>query len=128
MAVEIRVRTSGPVFDGRAHRAVAAFLLAATGAVAGEGVNLVQAAGRASYKHPTGYYEGHIVTDMAQPDSTIVWDSDVVYGPWLEGLGSRNSSTRFKGYATFRKTTPVLAKRAGPIAYRILDRYVSRMN
>jgi len=128
MAADISVKATGPLYDGRAQKAVKAFLLAATGAVAGEGVNLVRASGRSDYKHPTGYYESHVITDLAQPDSTTVWDSDVIYGPWLEGLSSRNQSTKFKGYATFRKMTPVLAKRAGPIAYRILDRFVSRMN
>lgn len=128
MATSISVKATGPFFDGRAVKAVKEYLLIATGAVAGEGVNLVRASGRHDYKHPTGYYESEVQTDMAEPDSTVVWDSDVIYGPWLEGLSSRNQSTRFKGYATFRKMTPVLAKRAGPIAYRMLDRYVARMN
>ena len=31
-------------------------------------------------------------------------DGGVIYGPWLEGTGSRNQTTRFKGYASFRRT------------------------
>ena len=27
-----------------------------------------------------------------------------IYGPWLEGVSSRNDQTRFKGYAMFRRT------------------------
>jgi len=129
MPVEIILKKSGPLFDGRAKRAIQDYLLAATGAVAGEGVNLVRASGRADYKHPTGYYESEIQTDLVT-DGTIVWDSDVIYGPWLEGLGSRNQTTRFKGYHTFRRVTQQLnqGRRAQAIAYRILDRFVDRMN
>jgi hypothetical protein len=128
MAVEIQLRASGPLFDGRAQKAVKDYLLAATGAVAGEGVNLVQASGRADYKNPTGYYESHIVTDLVEPDSTRVWDSEVIYGPWLEGTSARNQTTRFKGYATFRRAYQQLDRRAQGIAYRMLERFVARMN
>jgi len=128
MPVEIILKKSGPLFTGEARRLVTQYLFAATGAVAGEGVNLVRASGRSDYKHPTGYYESHVVTDLVSDSSTAVWDSDVVYGPWLEGISSRNQMTRFKGYHTFRKMTAVLDKRAQGIAYRILDRFVERMN
>lgn len=39
-------------------------------------------------------------------------DSKVVYGPWLEGISSRNKTTRFRGYASFRKTKDMLDKKA----------------
>ena len=29
-------------------------------------------------------------------------DGGVIYGPWLEGISTRNQTTRFKGYAAFR--------------------------
>lgn len=32
-----------------------------------------------------------------------ILDNNAVYGPWLEGTGSRNETSQFKGYATFRK-------------------------
>lgn len=50
----------------------------------------------------------------------IIFDSNVAYGPWLEGVSSRNDSTRFKGYGIFRKTRDKLAG----IADGILNRYV----
>lgn len=43
--------------------------------------------------------------------SGILWDKNIIYGPWLEGTGSRNRTTRFKGYASFRKTRDWLDKR-----------------
>jgi hypothetical protein len=60
--------------------------------------------------------------------TTAVTDSGVIYGPWLEGTGSRNRTTRFKGYATFRKAAQELDRRAFRIAAAMLDRYVRRMN
>jgi len=128
MPVEIILEKSGPLFTGEVKRLVTQYLFAATGAVAGEGVNLVRASGHSDYKNPTGYYESHVVTDLVSDSSTAVWDSDVIYGPWLEGISSRNQSTRFKGYHTFRKMTAALDRRAQGIAYRILDRFVERMN
>ena len=54
-------------------------------------------------KHPTGNYERHIQT-RKEGGHHDVDDSNIIYGPWLEGTGSRNApNTRFKGYATFRK-------------------------
>lgn len=52
-------------------------------------------------KHPTGYYRSRIVATRLQGNRGVS-DSGVIYGPWLEGTGSRNKTTRFKGYSTFR--------------------------
>ena len=42
-------------------------------------------------------------------------DSKMTYGPWLEGVGSRNQTTRFKGYSSFRRTRDWLQTRARPV-------------
>ncbi|MGV9803926.1 hypothetical protein ACWDTP_38425, partial [Mycobacterium sp. NPDC003449] len=55
-------------------------------------------------------------------------DGGVVYGPWLEGTGSRNAPvTRFRGYATFRRVKAMIDRRAPGIAQRLLRRYIGRM-
>jgi hypothetical protein len=36
--------------------------------------------------------------------TAVIHDSNVVYGPWLEGTSARNRTTRFKGYGSFRRT------------------------
>lgn len=51
-------------------------------------------------------------------------DSGVIYGPWLEGTGSRNRTTRFKGYWTFRYVTQLVRGRADAIARRVLAPYL----
>ena len=51
----------------------------------------------------TGNYRRNI-TPVIQGANGRLHDNNVVYGPWLEGVGSRNGTTRFRGYAMFRKT------------------------
>jgi hypothetical protein len=50
----------------------------------------------------TPYYRLQVRTDPIA-DGWRVHDSGVVYGPWLEGTSSRNATTRFKGYSTWRR-------------------------
>jgi hypothetical protein len=60
----------------------------------------VQTILRQNIRKPTPYYQTKIVRNTA---TGLVHDSDVVYGPWLEGVSSRNQETRFKGYHAFRR-------------------------
>lgn len=63
----------------------------------------------------TGHYNRSIHADMRDSRHGIIFDSNVTYGPWLEGVSSRNDTTRFKGYAIFRKTRDKLDKSANGI-------------
>lgn len=119
-------KLSGPMFDGRAKAAVDAFIVAATGEVADQGVNDVKQTLGAVLKHPTGYYESRIQSSR-QRDDHVIDDGGVIYGPWLEGTSSRNQTTRFKGYATFRKVTQRLQAKSGDIAQRVIGTFLSRM-
>jgi hypothetical protein len=93
--------------------------------VAQWGFNMVHARLRRVLKHPTGYYQSFIQTER-KVDSTEINDGwptsgTPVYGPWLEGTGSRNSPvTRFKGYRTFRLVAQRMNAQVGPKADRIL--------
>ncbi len=49
-------------------------------------------------------------------------ENDVIYGPWLEGTGSRNKTTRFKGYATFRKVRGRIEQKSR----YVVDRAISK--
>lgn len=119
-------RAHGPLFDGRAAAAVEAFLNAAKDDIAQEGVNLVQRRLGQVLKNPTGFYESRITTERRSDDRAVT-DSGVVYGPWLEGVGSRNQSSRFKGYRTFRETTQELQAAAPDIAEGLLRQFTGRM-
>lgn len=122
----VKVTNSGPLFNGEAAKAVEDFQVAAENAVGDYVVNEIQSELGQVLKNPTGYYKSKIVTNR-QADDSLVSDSGVVYGPWLEGVGSRNKSTRFKGYATFRRVTQRLKEQSGPIAERVLPKYLRRM-
>lgn len=119
---------SGPWFDGRAAHAIADYERWAEQTVAERGARLVQQNLHGVLKHPTGYYESHI---QAHPDGErwMVDDGGIVYGPWLEGTGSRNApKTRFRGYATFRRTVQQLDVEASGLVDPIPARYLEAMN
>jgi hypothetical protein len=66
-------------------------------------------------KNPTGYYESQIRSERVSAEAFSVNDSGVIYGPWLEGVGSRNATTSFKGYATFRRVRNRMAQKSEAI-------------
>jgi len=124
---DVDVRAHGPVFDGRAQVAARAFARAASEEVAEVGRDLVLRELGRVLKHPTGYYESQIQIDRAG-DGWRVHDGGVVYGPWLEGEGSRNFPvTRFRGYHAFRRVRQRVDRQAKHIAERVLPKYLRRM-
>lgn len=91
--------------------------------VADEGAKLIRNRLNTVLRHQTGFYRSHI-----QGEGDRITDNGVVYGPWLEGVGSRNRTTRFKGYFTFRRTTQAIEARSGEIAEHILPPYLGRLD
>jgi hypothetical protein len=116
----------GPLFDGRAAHAVRDYTSAAAREVGETAEDLVRAAAKV-FRHPTGYYESQITVNRASANAYLVTDNDVVYGPWLEGVGSRNRTTRFKGYHFWRLAAQQADRRAVPVAERVLLPYLARM-
>ncbi len=57
-----------------------------------------------------------------------IWDKGLVYGPWLEGTGSRNKTSRFKGYRIWRSAVSRINARAVSIGQPIIARWLGRMN
>lgn len=57
-----------------------------------------------------------------------ITDQGVVYGPWLEGISERNRSTRFKGYATFRRTSQQIEARATQVGEPVVAEFCARLN
>ena len=57
----------------------------------------------------TGNYQRRI-TSFRKGLHGEVYDGGTIYGPWLEGVSSRNQRTRFKGYSHFRRTLTRLKK------------------
>lgn len=123
------VTVSGPFFDGRDHAVLDAMCDAIAEEVAAEGRDIVRFNSDTSFKTQTPYYITKLRVQDAGVDARDVDDSGVIYGPWLEGVGSRNAPrTRFKGYAMFRRATQYL--NSGPaelIAQRVAAYFTARM-
>ena len=125
--IDTRIRTHGPLFDGRASRAVHDYLQQAKEDVAQDLYEAVMANLNSSIRHPTPYYETQITTDP-DGDDIVVHDRGIVYGPWLEGTGSRNAPvTRFPGYHSFKRAGEEIRRGATAIAERVLRRFLPRM-
>lgn len=122
----IEVDLSGPLFDGRAQLAVDDYLEEAKDEVAAQGLADVHLILDRVIRNPTPYYETQITTTTVGADR-VVHDRDVIYGPWLEGVGSRNRTTRFKGYFAFRIACQMLRRQAPTLAERVLPPYLRRM-
>src|SRR4051812_45971823 len=119
MAVEINFK--GPVLDGQGEKIVDDMLDDASRDLAEEAFKRVRQQLKSVLKHPTGYYESRVQVNNTSDGSTVT-DGGVIYGPWLEGVGSRNNSTRFKGYHTFR----TVAQRMNADAHVTLERSVDK--
>lgn len=126
--IELHLQNKGPVFDARANRIVDRFVYEAEDEVAlRAGITVVQELQRV-VKHPTPYYWTQIQVDR-QVDHPVVHDGGVIYGPWLAGVGSRNKSTRFKGYQHWRKAVQEMRRRAPEMAARLLNvKYIKELN
>jgi hypothetical protein len=75
----------------------------------------------------TGHYRRNI-SGQSQGLRGRIDDSGVVYGPWLEGVSSRNARMRWPGYASFRKTTQWMDEQVPIEADKMVRQLAKRMN
>ncbi len=121
------VEEHGPFFSGPAFEAVMKDVCdQVQDDVASAALERVQFYLNAQIKHPTPYYETQIIKETANRQ-TVVHDRGIVYGPWLEGTSSRNTRTRFKGYASFRKAASDVEQTVPDIVARVLGRNLPRL-
>lgn len=116
------ITTSGPLFTGELATAVDFAVDAAEEEIATQTANhLRDDLGMPPFKAPTGWYRSHI-TPRRQGSTWQVWDTGVIYGPWLAGTGSKNATTRFKGYAHWRRAIDFGRRISKPIMEKFLAR------
>jgi hypothetical protein len=122
--IPIDVHVSGSLFDGRYERALDRGITDAKRDVATRGVVLVRTRMRVSFRYhsspPTGRASRRVMVDNTS--GTRVTDGRNIYTPWLEGVGSRNATSRFKGYFMFRLAAQTLRGEAGAIASSAIAR------
>lgn len=123
----ITVEKSGPFFDGRAMKQLNNACDEIERRVAVIGASMIRTELHAVLRNETPYYR---MQNEATPDPPgwKIWDRGVIYGPWLEGTGSRNyPATRFRGYATYRRTFQAIDRRAGVIAEYTMREFIPGM-
>jgi hypothetical protein len=126
--LSITVVRTGPLFDGRADRKLKQMGDEIERRVAIVGASMIRSELSRVLRVETPYYR---LQNEAQktPAGWRIWDSNVIYGNWLEGTGSRNfPKTRFKGYATYRRTFAQIEERAQVIGEYTAAEFVKGMN
>lgn len=121
---DIDIETHGPIFiPGYPEAVMKQGVQHVEDEVAEEGARMVRSNLNTVLRHQTGYYRSHVKAERG-----VITDGRVIYGPWLEGVGSRNSpKTRFPGYHTFRRTTGEIQARSGQIGDRAIAPYVRKL-
>jgi len=135
---------TGPLFDGRAGAAAEKAALAAQREVGAIAEGMVYNTFASSIRNGTGAFldsiqtvtgphtfttDGYsmtLSTDIAT--ATVVTTDLASYGPWLEGIGSRNETTRFKGYHGYRMAAQHVDGMAEGIAAKSVAEYTPAMN
>lgn len=125
--VSVSVEFKGPLFDGRAKAYTDRATRDMEHHLGSVGADYVRAELERVLRKETPYYRLQ-VTSTEYPGRTVINDGGVVYGPWLEGTGSRNRTTRFKGYFTFRRMTQKLNQEAQNILRPYVDALVEKIN
>lgn len=127
-SLRIRTRTSGALLNGTAPRLFDEFSDDLESDGAEWALGHIKDTFHTHFQQPTGYYESNVSIHAASTGQEV-WDGGQggpVYGPWLEGVGSRNETTRFKGYHAFRKAASALERRIEGMGERLLYRNVIR--
>ncbi len=125
------IDVTGPLFDGRATKALTESTEAMSQAVAVAGQRHIRTIGASQFRYekapPTHFFVNHVEVDQTS-DGHIVHADQVIYGPWLEGTSSRNQTTRFKGYNLFRKAKQDIEARLREIMGPEFDRLIGQLN
>lgn len=118
---------SGPFFDYRAEVIMVRGNQRIMRTVAEEADARVEILHKAFFRVPTPFYWEQV---HAKPraDYWVVTDDHVVYGHWLEGTGSRNRTTRFKGYRSFRLTAQSIRSDLRRLVDPAVDELCREMN
>jgi len=116
----MRVRVEGPVFELGPR--IDAALEEAAERLADDASERWHAFLNASLRTQTPYYVPNLTRERRGPLVEAVHDRGVVYGPWLEGVGSRNKTSRFKGYWAARRAGQAVEATVPVVVGEILDR------
>jgi hypothetical protein len=124
---------TGPVFDGRAAEWSDKLVRDMQQTVADHALVEWESDLEAAIRHSTPVYQ--LFPRVEQRDYDVAvndgWGvtNNLPYGPWLEGVGSRNSPvTRFPGYHALRTAFESVRGQVNDLCEPIRDEYVDRVN
>lgn len=124
----VEVHMTGPWFDGRAARAMQDACDDARDDVAAYAEERVLLGTAANFRTRTPYYETRVTTERVTAEVSRVHDQGVVYGAWLEGVGTRNRARPgFPGYGHWRAAKSAAAVRGPQIAEIAVRRHLPEM-
>jgi hypothetical protein len=115
--------TGSPLLDGTAETIIDRWLDDVADSFARQGLAELHVWMDRFFRNPTPYYETQVTIDRVGSDR-VIHDRGIIYGPWLAGTGSRNQTSRFKGYTHWRRTVQYLEQDEGP---RIIDRHLPEL-
>lgn len=126
--MKVEVRLSGNFFRSNALAVVTDAVDKGIADTVAEGERAVKAELYAGHGVDTGHYRRSVHGEMVKSLHGIIHDSKVIYGPWLEGVSSRNQTSRFKGYAMFRKAHQQLQRKSVWFLVRRIHEAMVRLN
>ena len=122
------VRLTGPIFDVRAELYTRAMIDEVRDRVADAAMDAWQSALEHTIRVDRGRYRSQLNIATRGRD-LVLNDHRSVYGPWLEGTGSRNSPvTRFPGYHNARLVTGQIKSQVDGLARPVVEKWVRRLN
>ena len=124
---QITVSIHGPLLKGNGPKEVHEALSKAIVDLATEGQMQVRQQLYVGHGRITGHYRGSVHAELTDSLHGRIHDSGVVYGPWLEGVGSRNEKSRFKGFAMFRNAKQALEKLKEGIVQKRIHEVVKKL-
>lgn len=125
----VKVTATGPLFTpGAVGKVLDEIRDDIAGRIGAEGKRRVIAVLDGSLRRPTGAYRSRVTLYGPVAGQARVHDDRGIYGPWLNGTGSRNyPATRFRGYGHFTKTQQVLERAARPLAQQVVSEHLGKL-
>lgn len=120
MTIGIKVNVSGPVDRGQWKAKVRRATAAGLGDAEDELLKMASSDINSTLNSVLRHQTPHFRTQTKIVSNRV--ENNVIYGPWLEGTGSRNRTTRFKGYFTFRRVASRIRQKANYVTDRAITR------
>lgn len=125
--IGIDIQTTGPLFAGAMAAGKNDMIADVVEAVTKEAKRVEVQIDQASFRRPTPYYWTQVRDVYPAFLVGVVDDTDIVYGPWLEGTSRANARSSFKGYHMWQRTTADVDGRAVSIAADAVEKFCRRL-